>query len=123
MGQYGFLHAIGLIIGMTSVFVLTGFAHAMTGTPKHILELQQKANIYEAMLRAQSDLDEAGFPLSISLIVLLNGLLLLAAVKCLFPRVVSFADGMRQTAAITLLFWGGIWGFCMKGVVLARSWR
>ena len=52
------LHAIGLIIGMTSIFVLTGFAHAMTGTPKHILELQQKANIYEAMLKAQSDLDE-----------------------------------------------------------------
>ncbi|MFH2202382.1 MAG: hypothetical protein ABIJ96_04665 [Elusimicrobiota bacterium] len=69
----------------------------------------------------QSDLDEAGFPLSISSIVLLNGLLLLAAVKCLFPHAVSFADGLRQMGAITALFWGGAAGLLHKGGTWAVS--
>lgn len=43
----------------------------------------------------QSDLDEAGPALSFSLIALLNGLLLLAALKSLFPRTVSVSGSLR----------------------------
>lgn len=39
----------------------------------------------------QSDLDSAGVPLSLALIVLLNALVVLAALKCLFPAQVSVA--------------------------------
>lgn len=57
----------------------------------------------------QSDLDEAGFPLSISLIVFLNGLILLVSAKCLFPASVSLADGLGTVARVTSGFWMGLW--------------
>ncbi len=74
----------------------------------------------------QSDLNEAGFPLSISLIVLLNGVILLAAIKCLFPRWVSLADCARQVGDITVMFWGGAAGLMRRGGTWAaggvRAW-
>ena len=69
----------------------------------------------------QSDLDEAGFPLSISLIVLLNGCVLLAAVKCLFPHLVSVPQSIRYVSEITGQFWGGVRSLIVAGAELAME--
>lgn len=72
----------------------------------------------------QSDLDEAGFLFSMALIVFLNGVLLLAAVKCLFPQDVSLADSVTRVAEITRFFWQGLWiwgGRCVQWAMRAVS--
>jgi hypothetical protein len=53
----------------------------------------------------QGDLEEAGTTLSLSLILLLNGLLLLAALTCLFPRTVSFGGELARAAGWAASFW------------------
>jgi len=58
----------------------------------------------------QTDLDHLGVALSLSLIALLNALVLLVALKCLFPRAVSLSDSARWVAAVTRGFWGALAG-------------
>ena len=47
-----------LTFGVALMFLVTGAAYAFVGTPKYIRLLKKKANTYEAMLKAQSDLGE-----------------------------------------------------------------
>ena len=53
----------------------------------------------------QSDLDHLGLILSMSLIMLLNGAVLLASLKCLFPRAVSATENLQWVGGITRQFW------------------
>jgi hypothetical protein len=69
----------------------------------------------------QSDLDEAGFPLSMSLIVLFNGCILLGSVKCLFPALVSLPESARYVSTITGQFWSGLWGLVVALAELAME--
>ncbi|MFH1725039.1 MAG: hypothetical protein ABII00_10520 [Elusimicrobiota bacterium] len=63
----------------------------------------------------QSDLDHAGIALSIALIALLNGAVLLAALKCLFPEAVSLASSLNWVAAVTAGFWRQTAGLLRRG--------
>ncbi|HBL18392.1 MAG: hypothetical protein A2X36_14520 [Elusimicrobia bacterium GWA2_69_24] len=58
----------------------------------------------------QSDLDQAGLALSLALIALLNALVMLAALKCLFPVSVSLAGRLRWVAGSSVHFWSGLGG-------------
>lgn len=66
----------------------------------------------------QSDLDEAGPILSLSLIAFLNGGLILAALKCLFPGLVSLDSAARGVWSITLEFWRGAAGLAGRAFAL-----
>lgn len=57
----------------------------------------------------QGDLDEAGLMLSMALIILLNGCVLLVALKCLFPLSIFLAEELGRIREITLGFWGSVW--------------
>ncbi len=69
----------------------------------------------------QSDLNQLGFPLSMATIVFLNGIVLLGALKCLFPNLVSLAECGRQAATITVLFWQGAGRGIVRGSELLRG--
>jgi len=53
----------------------------------------------------QSDLDQAGVTLSISLVLLLNAIVLLVSMKCLFPTGVSLQEALRWTLQVSKGFW------------------
>ncbi|MFA5140967.1 MAG: M50 family metallopeptidase [Elusimicrobiota bacterium] len=55
----------------------------------------------------QDDLDEAGVVLSVALIALLNGLILVLALGCLFPRGVALGSHLLEIGRGTAGFWGG----------------
>jgi nitrate reductase NapE component len=65
----------------------------------------------------QSDLDQVGFSMSMALIVGLNGLLLLGALKCLFPEQVALSSSIARVGEVTQAFWGGI------GYWLRHGWE
>ncbi|MDE2290521.1 MAG: hypothetical protein KGL53_00455, partial [Elusimicrobia bacterium] len=65
----------------------------------------------------QSDLDEAGAALSVTLIALLNAAVLLGALKCLFPGRVDAALAAWTVWRATASFWGGLGGLA------AAAWR
>ncbi|HAH08257.1 MAG TPA: hypothetical protein DCM05_17315 [Elusimicrobia bacterium] len=64
----------------------------------------------------QGDLEDTGAVLGIVLILLLNGVLLLAVLKCLFPRTVPFAQSVKLAAVWTGAFWGGAWEMVRHGL-------
>lgn len=68
----------------------------------------------------QSDLDEAGPALSLSLIALLNAVVILGALKCLFPERVSLGDALASVAAATRAFWGGAADLVRTALAAAR---
>ncbi len=63
----------------------------------------------------QSDLDEAGIALSMALIALLNGVFVLGALKCLFPRLVSLSAALSRTGEITRTFWNEAASLAARG--------
>jgi len=69
------------------------------------------AHTVESLWTAQqSDLGELGFALSMSLIALLNGSVILIALKCLFPGLVHLAEDLRRAGTVTAEFWWGAAG-------------
>ncbi len=64
----------------------------------------------------QSDLDEAGIALSMALIALLNGVFVLGALKCLFPRLVSLSAALSRAGEITRTFWTEAASLAARGV-------
>lgn len=68
----------------------------------------------------QSDLDEAGPALSLALIALLNAVVILGALKCLFPERVSLGDALASVADATRAFWGGAAAFARAASAAAR---
>jgi len=69
----------------------------------------------------QTDLDEAGPALSLSLIAILNAGVLLAALKCLFPESVSLGDAFASVTAATEAFWGGAAALVRAGLAAAGA--
>jgi len=59
----------------------------------------------QSLSMQQSDLDYAGWTLSLSLIALLNGLVLLVLLGCLFPRRAPLAQGLGFAAHVSAAFW------------------
>jgi hypothetical protein len=66
----------------------------------------------------QSDLNHVGLAFSLTLVAFLNGILLLVALKCLFPKLVSLQESLHWIAAFTLASWSFVARYSYRGMTV-----